>query len=76
MLNLRHLSGDVERAVWIFPSGVQRSKQPGDINFRVVSISVIFKTMKLDEVIKDVNVEKEEKGPRPPLGTLTLRYLE
>lgn len=52
MLNLRHLSGDVERAVWIFPSGVQRSKQPGDINFRVVSISVIFKTMKLDEISK------------------------
>lgn len=37
---------------WIFPSGVQRSKQPGDINLGVVSISVIFKTTKLDEISK------------------------
>lgn len=41
----------------------------GDINLGVISIWMVStKTMKLDEIIKDVNVEKEEKRTKTTLG--------
>lgn len=61
---MRHPSEDPEQAVGSGSSEFKGEVWTEYIKLGVICLEIIFKAVKLDEVIKGVGVDGEEEGPR------------